>query len=110
MAKNRRIKPSDTFTGMTFHDWHSNVNNLTWAQTDPHFKMIGSILLNCIQEISESVGGCSEGRAYGNTEGAFKLLAIYRSLGLKLPKPEPDIEADHASPPEHFLSEKEPLD
>lgn len=103
-------KPTEQFTGLTLEQWLADVSNITWAQQEPHFKMMLSVLLNETRVTYLGAEGCSEGRAFGRVEGYNLAIEVLRSLGRRPDRraKEPDATFDEA--PAGALKTNEPFD
>lgn len=93
-----KIKPSEQFTGLTLEQWHQETDNITWAQQEPRFKMMLSVILNEVDTAHKTCAGCSEGRAFGRVEGYHMAIEVFRSLARKPTKPPPEPEAFAGEP------------
>ena len=106
MAKTNR----EQFTGLTLEQWLSDIGNVTWAQQEPRFKMMLSVLLNESTRISGTVAGCSEGRAFGRIEGYTMALEDLRKLGYPPRKQPKDPDATFDEPAAGVTKTNEPYD
>ena len=104
-----RNKPTEQFTGLTLDQWLSDMGNVAWAQQEPRFKMMLSVLLNESKLAYASAAGCSEGRAFGRVEGYNLALDVLRNLGRPTPKEPKEPEATFDEPSETTKS-NEPYD
>lgn len=105
-----RRKPELTFTGVTLDQWQSSVDNITWAQNTPQFKVMLSIVLNECRLAHQSASGCSEGRAFGRVEGYHMALEVLRSLGRKPDRTPPVLAESFDEASQNSFKEKETLD
>ena len=105
-----RPKPTELFTGLTLEQWLGDTNNITWAQQEPRFKMMLSVLLNESSITYLGANGCSEGRAFGRVEGYNQAIEVLRSLGRRPDRKTKEPDATFDEPPEHTLKDKEPFD
>ncbi len=105
-----RRKPDISFTGVTLEQWQSDVNNLTWAQQEPRFRALVSVVLNESHLAHETVAGCSGERAFGRVEGYHLALNVLRSLTKKPMRQSPDLPETFDEPSQHIYKDKEPLD
>lgn len=94
-------KPEDHFTGLTLEQWQADVSNISWAQQEPRFKMMLSVLLNESQRMP--IGNISEGRALGRVEGLHYALEQLRNLGRRPGKGPVEPEATYDERPEKAL-------
>lgn len=105
-----RRKPELTFTGATLEQWQSSVDNITWAQNTPQFKVMLSIVLNECRLAHQLASGCSEGRAFGRVEGYHMALEVLRSLGRKPERIASALPETFDEPSQQSFKDKEPLD
>jgi hypothetical protein len=91
-----KARPIEQFTGLTLEQWLSDVNNISWAQQEPRFKMILSVLLNASRTVP--ISECSEGRALGRVEGFMYALLVLQGLARKPDKPLRELEATFDEP------------
>lgn len=105
-----RRKPEITFTGATLEQWHADIDNITWAQQEPRFKVMLSIVLNRCSVAHQSAAGCSEGRAFGRVEGYHMALEELRSLGRKPDRTSPALPETFDEASQNSFKDKEPLD
>lgn len=103
-------KPFEQFTGLTLEQWRSDVSNITWAQQEPRFKMMLSVLLNESTTAIKTAAGCSEGRAFGRVEGYNMALDALRSLGQRPERRAKEPDATFDEPPAGALKVNEPFD
>lgn len=101
-------KPADQFTGITLEDWWADVNNITWAQQEPRFRVMLSVILNESRLAHETAAGCSGERAFGRVEGYHMALNVMRGLGQRPPKPPKEPEPFPGEP--IVEKDKEPFD
>lgn len=106
----KKPKSPPQFTGTTLDQWLSDFENIRWAQQEPKFHMLVSVVLNEQQRAAAPESGCSEGRAYGRVEGYYAALEVLRSLGRRPPKPVPDVEATHDEPPDQSFRNQDTVD
>ena len=91
----------DTFTGTTLAAWQANLENVRWAASEPRVRMLLSVALHGIEVVAATTAGMSEGRAYGNVEGAFKMLNLLRACTDRPERLVPQVEEE--LPPEEGL-------
>lgn len=90
MAK--KNKPSAIFTGITLEQWRSNSERLGWAQREPVFKEIISVVQNEAYIALAPVSGVTENCRLGRAEGYHMALEVLRAMTQKIQKPMPQIE------------------
>ena len=105
-----RIKSTEQFTGLTLEQWLGDVDNITWAQQEPRFKMMLSVLLNESRVTYLGASGCSEGRAFGRVEGYNQAIEVLRSLGRAPVKLKKELEATFDEPLEQSLKQQDVYD
>src|SRR5690349_5601239 len=97
----RRRKPQEVFTGITLEQWQRNPENILWAQREPRFKEILSVILNESPVAYQTASGCSEGRAFGRVEGYLMALEVMRKLAKREDKEVRELEPTFDEKPEH---------
>ncbi len=85
--------PPDTYTGTTLESWQADAENIRWAASEPRFRMAVSVVLHEAARMLVTCAGCSEGRAFGRSEGYYEALTVLRSLALRPPRAAPVAEA-----------------
>lgn len=104
-----RRKQTEQFTGLTLEQWLSDVSNITWAQQEPRFKMMMSVLLNELPNVKID-SASSEGCRLGNVQGYLKALEVFRKLGQRPERKSREPEATFDEPLPNAMQTSEPLD
>ncbi len=105
-TRNRVSKPSWAWSGQTALSWRSETSNVTWAQLDPNFKALVTVLTNERDKaLAQPIPMITENRMLGRCEGYELCLATLRSLAstIEPPKPpedEPTYPANDNDPPD----------
>lgn len=105
-----RRKTEITYTGITLEQWQSATENITWAQQEPRFKAMVSVVLNESRLAHQLASGCSEGRAFGRVEGYHAALEVLRSLGRKPERIPQDARETFDEPSQTAFKDSETLD
>lgn len=90
MAK--KNKPAASFTGVTLEQWRSDTERLGWAQREPIFREILSVVQNEAYIALAPIAGVTENCRLGRAEGYHMALEVLRAMTQKIPKPTPPIE------------------
>jgi len=96
--KRKRIRKLDTYTGTTLESWQADLENVRWAQNEPRFRMACSVVLHEAARMLVTCAGCSEGRAFGRSEGYNEALAVLRSLAMRPSKATEPLEETFERP------------
>lgn len=105
-----RKKTEKTFTGLTLEQWQSSLENIQWAQDEPRFKMMLSVILNQCSLAHQSAAGCTGERAFGRVEGYHMALEVLRSMAKRAEKPPSPLQETFDEPSQNALKDAEPLD
>jgi len=78
-TRNRTPRPAWQWTGFNASTWRSHTENVTWAQQDPRYKELVTVLTN--ERVRARFGGpISENRALGRIEGYELALDVLAEL------------------------------
>lgn len=95
MPKPQKNKPAPKFTslvGVSLEQWRSDVQKLGWAQREPVFREIVSVVHNESYLAIAPTAGVSENRMLGRAEGYHMALEVLRAMAVKIEKPIPQLE------------------
>lgn len=87
-----------TVTGLNLEQWKNNSSRLVWAQQDPLFKEIVSVVQNASHLALVVVPGATENRMFGRAEGFQMALDVLNEMAKKPDKPKPSIEPTYEKP------------
>lgn len=99
--RNRTRKPAWSFAGLDADHWRTDTQRIRWAQTDPMFKDVLTVLINerTKTHMVNQPGGHSESFHLGYVRGYEAAIAVLQSLaGGVVPPSQPLGEPDY--PPE----------
>lgn len=88
-------KPAPKFTslvGVSLEQWRSDIPKLGWAQREPVFLEIVSVVHNESYLALAPVAGVSENRMLGRAEGYQMALEVLRAMAVRIEKPVPQLE------------------
>jgi hypothetical protein len=88
----KKNKPPVSFTGLTLEQWRSDVPHLRWAQREPIFREILSVIQNESYLALAPLDKVTENRMLGRAEGYAMALEVLRAMAVKIEKPIPQIE------------------
>lgn len=97
--RNRPRKPSWTFSGMTLDLWRSDTGLIAWAQTDPHFRDLLTVMTNSRARILTPLPGTSENFQCGRFTGYEEALSDLRKLAEGV-EPTPPLPPEQEYPSE----------
>ena len=109
MRRNRRPKPTPSLSGIDSKVWRSENTRVRWAQTDPLFREIQTVVINeraqlCDEVFQKNPNG-SEGFRLGVHTGYDAIIELLNSLAKGLdPLPPPPSEETYDADPE-FMPE-----
>lgn len=109
MANRTKNKPQ-VFTGLTLEEWQADVENIRWAQQEPRFRMLLSVLMNESLKLLRDCVGHSEGRALGKHEGFVAAIDKLQQLGERPPKPQVPMDDEYKDTREYGFRDTGPRD
>ena len=88
----KKNKPAVGFTGIALDQWRSDSQRLGWAQREPIFREILSVVQNEAYIALAPIAGVTENCRLGRAEGYHMALEVLRAMARKIEKPIPQIE------------------
>lgn len=96
--RNRARKPAWTFAGLTAEQWQADSERVRWAQVDPMFRDILTVVINARipTHTTNQTGGHSESYHLGVVRGYEAAIGVLQSLAQgQLPPPSPLGDPDY---------------
>lgn len=93
----KKNKPQSSYTGITLQQWRSDTVRLGWAQREPVFSEIVSVVLNEAYIALAPIPGATENCRLGRAEGYHMALEVLRAMAQSVQKPTPQIEPTYES-------------
>lgn len=88
---------------LTLDDWQRDPELVRWARTDPNVVKLKCMLRNTVERILKDCSGLAAAQAFGQLEGAYKLINTIDEAGQRPARQAPPVEED--LPPHRTLTD-----